>query len=121
MPAKPLKRVDRSIKIVTGNRPQRLGGWMVKRHGRSVHRVPCRPQGSRSPLRQFSPVIGLEADDDGVNVRGSQYHSKRLGELVGGPSGFEAVACMERDVLELGRALLFPKGYAPPTNRRGHK
>ena len=41
---------------------------MAKRHMRSVHRETCRPQGSRSPQRQFSPVRSVEADDDGVNV-----------------------------------------------------
>ena len=41
---------------------------MAKRHVRSVHRELCRPQGGRSPQRQFSPVISVDADDDGVNV-----------------------------------------------------
>lgn len=121
MPAKPLNRVDRSIKIETGNHMETCGGRMVKRHGRSVHREPCRPQGSRSPLRQFSPVMRLDAGDDGLNVLRSQHRLNRLGEIEVDLSGFEAVACMERGELELGRAHWFPKGYEHPTNGRMHK
>jgi hypothetical protein len=68
MSAKPLKGVDRSTKIETGNKTEPDCGRMVKRHVRSVHRERCRPQGIRSPLRQFSPVMSVDADDDGVNV-----------------------------------------------------
>ena len=81
---------------------------MVKRHGRSVHREACRPQGSRSPQRRFSPVKSVDAGDDGVNVHGSQHREARFGKRLAGPSGFEAVACMQRSVIELGRALDLP-------------
>ena len=91
---------------------------MAKRHRRSVHREACRPQGVRSPQRQFSPVMSLEAGDDGFNVRGSQHGLCRIGEAGFGPSGFEAVACMQRSDPELGRACGFPQGYVRPTNRR---
>ena len=35
-------------------------GRMAEHHGRSIHREVCRPQGIRSPLKQFSPVNRLE-------------------------------------------------------------
>lgn len=95
--------------------------WMVKRHVRSVHRETYRRQGSRSPQRQFGPVIRSDADDDGVTMHGSQHDNRRFGEPVMGPSGFEAVACMERSELELGRAYGFPQGYEHPTKRRMHR
>jgi hypothetical protein len=91
---------------------------MVEQHRRSVHREACRPQGVRSPQRQFSPVKSVEAGDDGFNVLGSQHGHCCNGKAVFGPSGFEAVACMQRSGLELGRANRFPQGYAYPTNRR---
>ncbi len=62
--------------------------------------------------------MSVEAGDDGVNVSGSQHSTDRNGEISGGLSGFEAVACMQRSVLELGRAHGFPQGYAYATNRR---
>ena len=61
---------------------------MVKRHRRSVHREACRPQGIRSPQRQFSPVKSVDAGDDGFNVLRSQHGCRRYGEAVSGPSGF---------------------------------
>ena len=94
---------------------------MVKRHRRSVHREACRPQGIRSPQRQFSPVKSVDAGDDGFNVLGSQHGCRRYGEAVSGPSGFEAVACMQRSDPELGRAHRFPQGYERPTKWRTHR
>jgi len=100
-------------------RPSVFGSLgMAERHRRSVHREVCRPQGVRSPQRQFSPVKSVDAGDDGFNVLRSQHGCRRHGEAAPGPSGFEAVACMQRSDLELGRARRFPQGYACPTNRR---
>ena len=58
------------------------------------------------------------ADDDGVNVPEVSTISSVIGEFETGPSGFEAVACMERSELELGRAREFPQGYGHPTKGR---
>ena len=118
MPTKSLKGVDRSIKIETGNGSETICGRMAERHVRSVHREACRPQGNRSPQRQFSPVKSVDAGDDGVNVLEVNTASSVIGEFEAGPSGFEAVACMQRSDLELGRARRFPPGYVHPTNGR---
>ena len=118
MSAKPLNRVDRAYRSEPEGVAEAADGRMVKRHERSVHREPCRPQGSRSPQRQFSPVMSVEADDDGVNVPEISTVPNANGEFGTGPSGFEAVACMEGSELELGRACRFPQGYGHPTNRR---
>ena len=118
MSAKSLKRVDRAYRSEPEAAVFTADGRMAKRHGRSVHRESCRPQGSRSPRRQFSPVMRYQADDDGVNVPEVSTVSSAIGEFGTGPSGFEAVACMERSELELGRARRFPKGYGHPTNGR---
>ena len=122
MSAKPLNGVDRSKMIVTGSQTKPSGGRMAKRHVRSVHREACRPQGIRSPQRQFSPVrISLTAGDDGFSVHGSQHRTGRYGKTGAGLPGFEAVACMERSEFELGRAHGFPQGYVHPTNGRMRK
>ena len=63
----------------------------------------------------------LVADDDGVNVPEVSTVLSVNGELGMDPSGFEAVACMERSELELGRARKFPQGYGHPTNGRMSK
>ena len=118
MSAKSLKRVDRADRSKPESVAQAADGRTAKRHGRSVHREPGRPQGSRSPQRQFSPVMSVEADDDGVNVPEVSTNLSANGELRKGPSGFEAVACLERSELELGRAYWFPQGYGRPTNGR---
>ena len=47
----------------------------------------------------------VEAGDDGLNVHGSQHCTNSNGEIRGGLSGFEAVACMQRSVIELGRPI----------------
>ncbi len=65
--------------------------------------------------------MSVKADDDGVNVLEIRTVSSVKGELEKGPSGFEAVACMERSELELGRAHGFPQGYEHPTNWRMRK
>lgn len=108
MSAKPLKVQESLEAQPRGDRPDGGRAWMVKRHGRSVHREARRPQGSCSPQKQFSPVKSVDADDDGVNVSGSQHPTGRHGETGGSPSGFEAVACVQRSVIELGRALDLP-------------
>jgi hypothetical protein len=121
MSAKPLKSVDRAYRSepeAAATRIEAEDGRMVKRHVRSVHRELCRPHGIRSPQRQFSPVMSVDADDDGVNVLEISTAPSDIGELGVGPSGFEDVACMERSELELGRAHGFPQGYAHPTNWR---
>jgi hypothetical protein len=110
MSAKSLKRVDRAIRSEPEGVAEAAYGRAAKRHERSVHREPGRPQGSRSPQRHFSPVISVEADDDGVNVPEVSTNPSANGELGKGPSGFEAVACLERSELELGRPLFFPRG-----------
>jgi hypothetical protein len=68
MSAKPLNCVDRAYRSKPEGVATAAGGRMVKRHMRSVHREACRPQGSRSPQRQFSPVRRSDTGDDGVNV-----------------------------------------------------
>jgi hypothetical protein len=118
MSAKSLKRVDRADRSNPEGVVEAADGRTAKRHERSVHREPCRPQGSRSPRRQFSPVMRVEADDDGVNVPEVSTNPSVKGEFGKGPSGFEAVACLERSELELGRARWFPQGYGRPTNGR---
>ena len=118
MSAKSLNRVDRAYRSKPEGVAQAADGRTAKRHGRSVHREPGRPQGSRSPQRQFSPVMSVEADDDGVNVLEVSTNLSANGELGKGPSGFEAVARLERSELELGRAHRFPQGYGRPTNGR---
>ena len=50
----------------------------------------------------------FQADDDGVNVPEVSTVLRAIGEFETGPSGFEAVACMERSELELGRPPLSP-------------
>ena len=108
MSAKSLNRVDHAYR----SKPETVAfaacGRMAKRHMRSVHREACRPQGVRSPQRQFSPVKSVEAGDDGVNVSGSQYRAGRSGETGESLPGFEVVACMQRSVLELGRPARLP-------------
>ncbi len=121
MSAKSLNRVDRAYRSEPEAVAQAADGRMAKRHGRSVHREPCRPQGVRSPRRQFSPVMSVDADDDGVNVPEINTVPSVNGELGIGPSGFEAVACMEGSELELGRAHGFLKRYVRPTNWRMRK
>lgn len=118
MSAKSLKCVDRAYRSKPEGVAEATDGRMMKRHGRSVHREPSRPQGARSPRRQFSPVRRLDADDDGVNVPEIRTALSVKGELWAGPSGFEAVACMEGSELELGRAHGFLKRYGSPTNWR---
>ena len=110
MSAKPLNCVDRAYRSEPEGVAGAADGRMAKRHGRSVHREPCRPQGSRSPQRQFSPVMRYNADDDGVNVPEISTVPDVKGEFGTGPSGFEAVACMEGSELELGRPLFLPRG-----------
>ena len=121
MSAKPLNCVGRAYRSEPEGVAEAADGRMAKRHGRSVHREPCRPQGSRSPQRQFSPVMSEDADDDGVNVLEISTAPDDIGESGVGPSGFEAVACMEGSELELGRAHGFPQGYGHPTNGRMHR
>lgn len=87
MSAKSLKRVDRAYRSEPEAVASVTDGRMAKRHERSVHREPCRPQGSCSPLRQFSPVMSVEADDDGVNVPEVRTISSVTGEFEMGPSG----------------------------------
>jgi hypothetical protein len=121
MSAKPLNCVDRAYRSKPEGVAQAADGRMVKRHGRSVHREPCRPQGIRSPQRRFSPVTSGDADDDGVNVPEISIIPSVRGEFGMGPSGFEVVACMEGSGLELGRAHRSPRGYGHPTNGRMRK
>jgi len=75
---KSLKSGGSPLLIETGKR-RKMAGRTAERFERSVHppthkaparhgRESCRPQGSRRPQRQFSPVIGVDADGDGVNV-----------------------------------------------------
>lgn len=121
MSAKLLKCVDRAYRSKPESIVKAMDGRIMKRHGRSVHREPSRPQGTRSPQRQFSPVRRLDADDDGVNVPEVRTVPSEKGELETGPSGFEAVACLEGSELELGRAHGFLKRYGSPTNGRTSK
>lgn len=121
MSAKSLKCVDRAYRSEPEGVAEAMDGRMAKRHKRSVHREPCRPQGIRSPQRQFSPVMSVDADDDGVNVPEISTVPSVKGELWMGPSGFEAVACMEGSGLELGRAHRSLKRYGRPTNWRTFK
>lgn len=120
MKAKPLDELL-PLKAEPSPLPEMERARMAERHRRSVHREAYRPQGVRSPQRQFSPVMSVDADDDGVNVPEVSTASNVIGEFEAGPSGFEVVACMQRSVPELGRARRFPQGYARPTNRRACK
>jgi len=121
MSAKSLNRVDRAYRSEPEGVAEAADGRMAKRQVRSVHREPCRPQGSRSPRRQFSPVMSVDADGDGVNVPEVSTVPSVIGEFGMGPSGFEAVACMEGSGLELGRAPGSLQGYGHPTNWRMRK
>ena len=120
MSAKPLEKL-----LPLKAEPSSLSDWkragMVKRHRRSVHREACRPQGVRSPQRQFSPVKSVDAGGDAVNVAEASSRASVRGEDARLLSGFEAVACMQRSDPELGRANGFPQGYGRPTNRRAHR
>jgi hypothetical protein len=53
-----------------------------------------------------------------VNVLEVSTVTNVKGEFVTDPSGFEAVACMQRSDLELGMAYGFPQGYGDPTTGR---
>ena len=96
MSAKPLNCVDRAYRSKPEGVATAAGGRMVKsRQGReSVHREACRPQGIRSPQRQFSPVKSVDAGGDAVNVAEASNPATVTGEGVEFLSGFEAVACM---------------------------
>ena len=104
MIAKSLKLSGSLLMIETRSGRSTPDGRMAKHHRRSVHREVFRPQGARSPQRQFSPVKRFgDVDDDGVNVHGSQHRGHRNGEMQAGPPGFEVVAWIQRSGLELGR------------------
>ena len=118
MSAKPLNRADRAHRSLPESAAQATHGKLAKRHEQSVHRESCRPQGSRSPRRQFSPVKRINTDDEGVNVPEISTVPDVKGESGMGPSGFEVVACMKGSVLELGRAPGSLQGYGHPTNGR---
>jgi hypothetical protein len=106
MSAKPLKLRGSRLQIGTGS-GREADGRMVKRHRRSVYREVCRPQGSRSPQRQFS-LVTVRRGRRRCERIGSQHHDMRQGERVVGPSGFEAVARRHRSVIELGRPARLP-------------
>ena len=111
MIAKPLKMSGSLYMIETGSGCVAPDGRMAKHHRRSVHREVSRPQGTRSPLRQFSPVMRFQdVDDDGFNVHGSQHRRHRNGKMQADPSGFEVVAWIQRSGLELGRPARPPQG-----------
>lgn len=118
MSAKPLNRADRAYRSLPESGAKATRRRLAERHVQSVHRESCRPQGSRSPRRQFSPVKRIIADDDGVNVPEISTVSDVKGESGMGPSGFEVVARMKGSVLELGRAPGSLQGYGHPTNWR---
>ncbi len=110
MIAKSLKLSGSLQMIETGSGRFAPDGRMAKHHWRSVHREVFRPQGARSPSRQFSPVMRFgDVDDDGVNVHGSQHRGHRNGEMQANPPGFEVVAWIQRSVLELGRSQRPPR------------
>ena len=90
------------------DRVERLDGRMAKRHGRSVHREGCRPQGSRSPRKQFSPVRGMRCRRRRFERTGSPHGIRCNGESGLGLPGFEAVACIQRSDRELGRPVCLP-------------
>ena len=107
-------------RVETGSGCDRPDGRMAKHHRRSVHREVFRPQGSRSPLKQFSPVIRYgDAGGHGLNVPEANILATARGEVDESLSGFEAVAWVQRSALELGR---FPEapdgGYVYPTKGR---
>jgi len=119
MSAKPLNCVDRAYRSKPEAVANATGGRMAERHVRSVHRESCRPQGIRSPLRQFSPVKRCRCGRRRCERTGSQHRLGRYGEAGAGPSGFEAVACMKRSELELGRPARLPAGVGAPNYRKG--
>ena len=120
MIGKSLKLRGPRYRVETGSGCETPDGRMAKHHRRSVHREAFRPQGIRSPSKQFSPVMRYgDAGGDGFNVPEANISMADRGEAVGSLSGFEAVAWMQRSDLELGRSLKFPNsGYVFPTNGR---
>ena len=120
MIGKSLKWREPRDRAETGSGCDRPEGRMAKHHQRSVHREVSRPQGIRSPSKQFSPVIRYgDAGGDGLNVPEANIPKTARGKVDGNLSGFEAVAWIQRSVLELGRSQKFPpSGYVPPTNGR---
>jgi len=120
MIGKSLKESGSLPMIGTGSGCEAPDGRMAKHHRRSVHREAFRPQGSRSPREQFSPVIRYgDAGGHGFNVPEANIPEAVRGEVTGNLSGFEAVAWMQRSVLELGRSPQSPSnGYVIPTNGR---
>jgi len=120
MIGKSLKESGSLLKIGTGSGCETPDGRMAKHHRRSVHREVSRPQGARSPLKQFSPVIRYgDAGGHGFNVPEANIPKTVRGEVDGKLSGFEAVAWIQRSVLELGRSRKLPRrGYVIPTNGR---
>ena len=107
-------------RVGTGSGCDRPDGRMAEHHRRSVHREVSRPQGSRSPLKQFSPVIRYgDAGGHGFNVPEANISATAKGEVDESLSGFEAVAWVQRSVLELGRSQQSPSnGYVIPTKGR---
>ena len=107
-------------RVETGCGCDRPDGRMAEHHRRSVHREVSRPQGSRSPQKQFSPVIRYgDAGGHGLNVPEANISATVRGEVDESLSGFEAVAWMQRSVLELGRSRQSPSnGYVIPTKGR---
>ena len=119
MKAKSLKMRGPRHRAETRSRCVAPDGGTAKRHRRSVHREVSRPQGSRSPLRQFSPVSRRDADGHGVNVPEASIAGLDLARRHADLSGFEVVAWIQRSALELGMSLSSREsGYVKPTNGR---
>ena len=120
MIGKSLKERGPRDRVETGSGCDRPDGRMAKHHERSVHREVSRPQGIRSPSKQFSPVIRYgDAGGHGLNVPEANISATVRGEVDESLSGFEAVAWAQRSELELGRSPQSPSnGYVIPTNGR---
>ena len=103
MLAKALKQVDRLIMIVAENRLRAMAGWrnsIVEAYTEND----SKPQGgSHPPQSIFSPVRKCRCGRRDCNVCRSQQLRARIGKSAWVPSGFEAVAWVKRNVIELGR------------------
>jgi hypothetical protein len=100
MTAKPLEEWPTFESEPVGTlRPDR----MAERHRRSVHREVCRPQRSRSPQRQFSPVKSIDAGGDAVNVAEASNPVTMNGEVARIPVGVRSRGMSTEKRSELGR------------------
>jgi len=104
MLAKSQNQVDRLIRIVTGKRLQAAGG-VAEQHSRSVHREVEQAARSLASSPEHYKPRKKEVDVEGerVTCREASIGKLATGESLPVPSGSVAVACLQRNVRELGR------------------